>query len=95
MLFIDGYKNDEFVAKWAEFFNSFLHGYQSGNKLDELEIKSIRKLCAAIQITSISFYLWLEEKRYLIPNRMDLLKWIYVSEPVFSFSCKYEKDIKE
>ena len=87
MLFInDNYKSDEFVKKWRGFFNDFLRGYQSENKLHECEIKAIHKLCGALQINFISFYLWQEEKRYLVANRADLLKWIYANEQIFTFS---------
>ena len=91
LLFIaDNYKSGEFVTKWAEFFSSILYGYHSENKLYENEIKAIHKLCLALQIGFISYYLYLEEKRALIPNRADMAKWIYSNEPVFTFSLPFE-----
>jgi Ser/Thr protein kinase RdoA (MazF antagonist) len=87
MLFIaDNYKSGEFVEKWRGFFSYFLQAYHAENKLSEHEIKVIHKLCAALQINFISFYLWQEEKRYLVANRADLLKWIYANEQIFTFS---------
>ncbi|MCL2772937.1 MAG: phosphotransferase [Oscillospiraceae bacterium] len=85
LFIIDNYKNGEFVARWIEFFSSLLYGYHSENMLYENEIKSIHRLCLAIQITFISYYSYLEEKRCLIPSRVDMLKWIYDNEKIFTF----------
>jgi Ser/Thr protein kinase RdoA (MazF antagonist) len=83
----NNYKDSISAACWIGFFNSFLEGYNSENALDKNEIKAIYKMCAALQINFISFYLWIEseEKRKLVPNRVDMARWIYDNEQIFAF----------
>lgn len=85
ILFTNNYKDTKFVMQWIEFFNSFLFGYHFENILRENEIKAIYKLFLALQIIFISYYLYLEERRALIQNRVDMAKWIYFNEPIFTF----------
>lgn len=83
VLFMNDYKSSEFITRWVEFFGSFLDGYNSENKLYENEINAMYELCIAMQIGFISYYSYLEEKRELIPNRVDMAKWIYSNKQIF------------
>ena len=83
-IFTNDYTDGAFIARWAEFFRSFLFGYNSENMLSAGEINSIYKMCVALQITFVSFYLWLEGKRELIPRRIELAKWLYENETILS-----------
>lgn len=86
MLFInDNYKNNEFVKRWSQFFTSLLYSYHNENKLDEIEINSIHMMCVLLQIGFVSYYLSIEEKKPLIQNRIDMAKWMYNNESIFTF----------
>ena len=86
ILFSNDYNDSKFVTQWVEFFGAFLSAYHSENALCENEIKSIHKMCIILQTGFISYYLYAEEKRGLIPRRVDMMKWIYFNEPIFNFS---------
>jgi len=85
ILFTNNYMDSVFIRQWIEFFSSFLYGYNSENMLSEIEMKAIYKMCVALQITFISYYLWLKDKTDLAPARVDLAKWIYANESIFNF----------
>lgn len=85
-ILVNGYKDDDFVAWWHDFFGSLLKGYNSEDMLHENELKAIHKLCLAMQLVSISYYLWIKEKKHLIPNRVEMAKWAFCHEQVFDFT---------
>lgn len=84
-ILINNYMDDKYVEWWHEFFGSLLKGYNTENKLLECELKAIQKLCVAMQLVFISYYLWVKEKSHLIPNRVGMAKWAYENDDVFKF----------
>jgi Ser/Thr protein kinase RdoA (MazF antagonist) len=89
ILFNNNYRDNKFIIQWINFFSSLLHGYNSENILYENEIKSIHIFCIILQFSFISYYLYSEDKRELVPKRVDLLKWIYANESIFAFSLSF------
>lgn len=84
-MLVGKYNDSDFVEKWKCFTKSFLKSYHNENTLSELEVNAIYKIAVAIQLIFISFFASIGQTD-LVPKSVDMVKWVYSNEDVFTFS---------